>query len=83
MCGEGKYDDVPKLTKTPVWCFHNSIDPFRSSGNAREMCDRIKAAGGNVKFTQYSTFGHDCWSKAYEEGEVFQWMLTQRRGPKS
>ena len=82
MCGEGDYDDVPKLTRIPIWCFHNSIDPFRSSGNAREMCDRIQKAGGNIKFTQYSTFGHDCWTRAYEEGDVFTWMLAQRRGQK-
>jgi len=80
MCAEGDYDDVPKLTSIPIWCFHNSVDPFRSSGNARGMCDRIKAAGGNVKYTQYGGFGHDCWTRTYEEGEVFQWMLAQHRG---
>lgn len=79
MCGEGDYDDVPKLTGLPIWCFHNSMDPFRSSGNASGMCERIKAGGGNVKYTQYSTFGHDCWTKAYAEGEVFTWMAAQRR----
>jgi predicted peptidase len=79
MCSGVNYDDAPKLTKLPIWCFHNSVDPFRSSGRAEEMCNRIKAAGGNVKFTKYSELGHDCWTRAFSEGEVFQWMLEQHR----
>ena len=80
MCGKGSYDDVPKLTHIPIWCFHNKTDPFRSSGNAAEMVKRIQAAGGNAKITIYSEFGHDVWTRAYREGDVFAWMAAQRRG---
>jgi hypothetical protein len=44
------------------------------------MCRRIKEAGGRVKLTEYDAFGHDCWDRAYDEGELFKWMLAQRRG---
>lgn len=78
MCSAVDYDDVPKLTKIPIWCFHNSVDPFRSAGRAESMCEKIKAAGGNVKLTKYGDIGHDCWTRAFSEGEVFTWMKAQR-----
>lgn len=79
MCSAVDYDDAPRLTGIPIWCVHNRVDPFRSSGRAKEMCRRISQAGGNAKYTEYGGFGHDCWSRAFGEGEVFQWMLSQRR----
>jgi predicted peptidase len=80
MCSAVDYDDVPNLTKIPIWCFHNAVDPFRSCGRASAMCDKIRAAGGNVRFTKYGTFGHDCWTEAYSTDEVFHWMMAQKRG---
>jgi len=79
MCSSVDYDDVPALTKIPIWCFHNSVDPFRSSGRAASMCRRIKEAGGNVQYTEYGTFGHNCWEQAFSDDEVFKWLLNQRR----
>jgi len=84
MCSGPDLDDAPRLTTIPIWAFHNSVDPFRSAGKVKEMCEKIKSLGGNVKHTQYGDIGHDCWTRAYGEGEVFTWMLAQRRaGAKS
>ena len=80
MCGSPDFDQVPRLTSIPIWAFHNSVDPFRSSGKVKDMVKKIEAAGGNVKYTQYGGFGHDCWTQAYTEGEVLTWMQQQRRG---
>lgn len=79
MCSGVDYDLAPKLARIPIWCFHNSVDPFRSSGRAEEMCKKVCESGGNAKFTEYKTFGHDCWTQAYTEGEVFAWMRSLRR----
>jgi predicted peptidase len=80
MCSGVDYDDVPALTKIPIWCFHNSGDPFRSSGRASSMCQKIKDAGGNVQYTEYGTIGHNCWEQAYTDDQVFTWLMNQRRG---
>jgi predicted peptidase len=80
MCGFADYADVPKLTGVPIWCFHNSGDWLVPAGGSEEMCNRINAAGGNAKFTKYSDFGHNCWDQAYDQGELFAWMLEQHRG---
>lgn len=80
MAGYSDYPDVSRLTSLPIWCFHNSVDPFVDVGGSREMCKRIQDAGGNAKYTEFSTFGHDCWDQAYEDGDLFTWMLAQHRG---
>lgn len=79
MCSSVNYDDAPRLTKMPIWAFHNSVDPFRDCGRAEEMVKKISDLGGNARFTKYDEMGHDCWSRAYGEGEVFTWMLGLRR----
>ncbi|MGH7213294.1 MAG: prolyl oligopeptidase family serine peptidase [Tepidisphaeraceae bacterium] len=82
MCAYTDYDAVSHLSGLPVWCFHNSGDPFVSSGGSREMVKRINAAGGNAKYTEYKAFGHDVWVKAYQQDELYEWMLAQRRNGK-
>jgi predicted peptidase len=79
MCGHSDLDDVDKLTKIPIWCFHNSVDPFVPSGGSKEMCQQINKLGGNAKYTQYGDFGHNCWDKAYSDGELWKWMAGQSR----
>jgi predicted peptidase len=71
---------VPMLTHIPIWCFHNSGDFLVGVGDSRDMCERIKASGGNIKFTEYSSVGHNCWDEAYDTGGLIEWMLLQRRG---
>jgi predicted peptidase len=73
------FPDVPRLTSIPIWCFHNTGDFLVKASGTREMCRRIKEAGGRVKLTEYDAFGHDCWDRAYDEGDLFKWMLAQRR----
>lgn len=79
MCAHTDYDDVPKLTRYPIWAFHNSMDPFVSSGGSEKMVKKINDAGGNAKYTEYGAFGHNCWDKAFGNENLYKWMLTQRR----
>jgi predicted peptidase len=36
-----------------------------------------------VKFTIYPEAGHDSWTEAYDNPELYQWLLQQKRGAKS
>lgn len=80
MGGFAAVDEVPRLTRIPVWALHNSDDWVVSVGNTREMIKRLQEAGGNPKFTIYenSGNGHNCWDQAYDEGALFAWLQTQR-----
>lgn len=78
MGGFSATDQVSHLTRVPIWVLHNDGDWVVSVGNSRDMYQQIKSAGGNIRYTEYQAGGHDCWDAAYDEGELFAWMQTQR-----
>ena len=41
----------------------------------------IKAQADELKFSKYPDAAHDSWTKAYNNVEVWQWMLQIRRAP--
>ena len=42
------------------------------------MVEALKAAGGNVRYTEYPGVKHDSWDKAYDEPELVPWLLAQK-----
>jgi len=79
MGGFAATDEVPKLTKYPIWALHNDGDFIVGSGNTKDMISKLEGAGAHPRATIYPQGGHDCWDAAYSEGELFQWMMSQRR----
>lgn len=79
ICGGGKPYNVWVLKNVPVWVFHGTKDmavPFNESEN---MVNFLKKAGGNVKFTVIENGGHDVWTDAYKNPELYEWMLAQSK----
>jgi predicted peptidase len=85
VSGGSDYDAVSKLAAAhiPIWCFHNGGDFIIFSSNTREMNSRLKAAGANVKYTEFDAVGHECWDQVYGDEQVIGWMLAQRRGARA
>ena len=79
ICGGGNPADARKLAGLPIWVFHGAKDPTVPVQRSREMVEAIKAAGGNVKFTEYPEAKHDCWTESYDNPELYKWMLAQKR----
>jgi predicted peptidase len=79
MAGYGNEKVAPQLVGMPIWCLHNAGDPFVGVGGSRKMNQIIKSKGGNIRYTEYPTGGHNCWDAAYNGGELFAWMQQQRR----
>jgi len=67
-----------KIGKTPVWIFHGGADPIVPPDESRKMNEALKAAGGNVKYTEYENVDHNSWDKAYAEAELMTWMLSHK-----
>jgi predicted peptidase len=77
--GDDPYTPVAqKIGKTPVWIFHGGADAVVPVTESRRMNEALKAAGGNVKYTEYAGVNHNSWDKAYNEAEFFTWLLSQR-----
>jgi len=79
VCGGGNPADAKKLAALPIWVFHGAKDRTVPVQRSREMVEAIRAAGGKVKFTEYPEAGHDCWTETYNNPELYQWLLAQKR----
>jgi predicted peptidase len=76
------YQEVAqKVGKTPTWVFHGEADPVVPVSESRKMVEAIKAAGGNVRYSEYPGVGHNSWDKAYSDREFIEWLLSQRLEP--
>jgi predicted peptidase len=66
-----------KFGKTPVWIFHGADDDSVPVENSRKLFAALKAAGGNVRYTEYPGVGHASWDNAYAEPELSKWLFSQ------
>jgi predicted peptidase len=83
ICGGGDWAalwrDVYKMKHIPTWAFHGMKDISVYAGESSRMVDALKSCGGQAKLTLYSEAGHNCWSQTFQNQDVFQWLLKQRR----
>jgi predicted peptidase len=43
------------------------------------MVAAIQAAGGHVKYAEFPAAHHNIWTRAYENPDLYKWLLEQRR----
>lgn len=81
ICGGGEALSARRLTHLPVWVFHGAKDPLVPLKRSEEMVDSLKKLKGDVKFTVYPEAGHDSWTATYDNPELYEWLLQQKRKP--
>ena len=79
LCGRGDPADAQKLARLPIWVFHGAKDSVVRIASENAMVEALKAAGANVKFTVYPDAGHDVWTETYNNPELYEWLLQQKR----
>jgi hypothetical protein len=67
----------PILKKIPVWAIYSSDD--RSIDFAREEFERVEKAGCNVKKSEFGICGHNAWTPAMLQADIFAWMLSRSK----
>lgn len=82
ICGGGDPKQVASLGQLPIWVFHGGKDPVVSVERANDMVNALKAIGSNVKLTVYPEAGHDSWTVTYDNPELYDWLLAQKRARK-
>jgi predicted peptidase len=65
------------IGSTPVWAFHGADDDVVSPQQSRQMVAALRAARGNVRYTEYPGVGHNCWDLAYADREMIAWLFAQ------
>ncbi len=81
VCGDWDPADACRLKDLPTWAFHGAKDDVVPIAGDQAMNDAIKACGGNPRFTVYPDTGHDAWTPAYADPQLYSWLLQQRRRP--
>lgn len=79
ICGGGDANAVCSIRQLPVWVFHGAKDNVVPIESSEEMVTALRACGGNVRFTVYAEAGHNSWTAAYDNPELYKWFLSNHR----
>jgi predicted peptidase len=79
ICGGGEPSWAKKFASVPTWAFHGALDEGVPLDRSGEMVVALKKKGGNPKLTVYPEAGHDSWTEAYDNLELYTWLLAQKR----
>lgn len=75
------FEDLLSTERPPnIWDVYNEGDGVASSrANAarKRFRERANAAGGDVRMSTFPVTGHDAWTKAWREDEIWDWMFSK------
>ena len=83
ICGGGEPFVTMLFAHVPAWVFHGAKDPTVPLERSQKMVESLKHNGGNVKLTVYPEAGHDSWTETYNNPQLYEWLLQQKRTPKN
>ncbi|MDR3233318.1 MAG: hypothetical protein LBT46_06610 [Planctomycetaceae bacterium] len=67
----------PVLKKIPIWAIYSSDD--NGIDRARADFERVEKAGCNVKKSEFGICGHNAWTPAMLQADVFSWLLSRAK----
>jgi predicted peptidase len=68
-----------RVKHLPAWIFHGGKDTVVPPENSEKIHAALKKAGSQAKMTIYPEAGHDSWTAAYDDPELWDWLMKQRR----
>lgn len=83
VSGGGNPGVAARLNGVPTWIFHGAADQIIPVDKSRAMVEAQRQAGGVVKFTIYPDQGHDAWQSAFDDPDLYVWLLSHRLARKS
>ena len=81
VCGPFVWIRPERFKNIPCWCFHGALDTVIPLEDSVRLVQIVRNAGGSARLTIYPDAGHDAWTQAYENPELYRWLLRQRRNP--
>lgn len=79
LCGSGDPESVGRFAHIPCWCFQGGSDKSTLPESSRDMVRALRKAGGQPIYIEYPNAGHNCWDLAYNNDDLFEWLIKQRR----
>lgn len=68
-----------EIKSLPVWVFHGAADDVVLINQAAKMVAALKDAGNEARFTIYPLSNHDSWTETYDNPELYEWFLKQKK----
>jgi predicted peptidase len=67
VCGRfpAQGDEVAKLTRIPIWCFHGDADPLVDVEFSRRAFAELTKGAGLMKYTELRGVKHNAWVQAF------------------
>lgn len=72
-------ENIPAIKNIPVWAFHDLYDEEISIRADQETVERLKDAGGKVKYTISDTGKHYINNDIYNRKELYNWFLENKK----
>ena len=77
ICGGGFAHWADKISSTPFWMFHGSKDEINPPDLTERVFNKLLEIGAtNMRYTNYSGYGHSIWDKAQAEPSFYDWMFS-------
>jgi predicted peptidase len=72
-------DVAERIKGLSTWIFHGDADEAIPVDESRMMAKALEQAGGDVRYTEFHSVGHNAWDTAYGMSEFTDWLLLQKR----
>jgi len=79
ICGGGETYWAKRFPHLPVWAFHGAKDVGIPVERSQAMVDALRERGGNPKLTIYPEAGHNAWAETYDNPQLYEWLMEQKR----
>ncbi len=79
----GDIEQVARISEIPIWAFHCSRDAGTSIEPDRAIVKALQDASGHAVLTEIDSASHDCWTAAFDDYHLLDWLMSQRRGKAS
>ena len=79
ICGAGDPAAAAQFKNVPIWAFHGDKDTSVPVQGSILMVDALKKEKGNIKFTLYEGVTHDCWTRTFDNPDLYSWLLEHRK----
>jgi len=74
-------DYICKIKTIPTQIFHGLLDDVVPVDYAISVYKGLKSCDANVKLTIFDDSNHDCWTRVYDNQEIYNWMFQQIKNP--
>jgi predicted esterase len=71
--------DVAKVRHLPVWIFHGGKDSLAPVERERALVQKLKAAGADVRYTEFPNKQHVINRDVYGRKELYDWLASKTR----